>query len=56
MDDLPQGVGEKLLLRSLAYYLGLKEAAVLKKRALQFGSRIANGKENANDVSHRLLY
>lgn len=55
MDDLPQGIGEKLLLRSLAYHLGLKEAAVLKKRALQFGSRIANKKENAKDVSDRLL-
>lgn len=54
-DFLPQGVGEKLLLRSLAYHLGLKEAAYLKKRALQFGSRIANSKENAKDVSHRLL-
>lgn len=55
VDDLPQGIGEKLLLRSLAYYLGLKKASVLKKRALQFGSRIANKKENAKDVSDRLL-
>lgn len=53
-DDL-QGLGEKLLLRSLAYHLGLKNAATLKKRALQFGSRIANSKENAHDVSQRLL-
>ncbi|KAF2894958.1 hypothetical protein ILUMI_11191 [Ignelater luminosus] len=52
--DLPHGLGEKILLRSLAYYLGLKNAAYFKKRALQFGSRIANSKENANDVSPRL--
>ncbi|XP_050306344.1 asparagine synthetase domain-containing protein 1 [Anthonomus grandis grandis] len=55
-ENLPQGVGEKILLRSLAYHLGLKGAAVLKKRALQFGSRIANGKENAHEVSPRLAF
>lgn len=54
-NDLPQGFGEKLLLRTLAYKLGLKSACVYKKRALQFGSRIANKKENANDISERLL-
>lgn len=53
-DDL-QGLGEKLLLRSLACHLGLRNAATLKKRALQFGSRIANSKENAHDVSQRLI-
>lgn len=54
-NDLPQGFGEKLLLRTLAYKLGLKSACVYKKRALQFGSRIANKKENANEISERLL-
>lgn len=49
-----QGLGEKLLLRSLAYHIGLTEAAKFKKRALQFGSRISNRKENANDVCDRL--
>ncbi|KAK4883966.1 hypothetical protein RN001_000237 [Aquatica leii] len=53
-DCLPQGVGDKILLRSLGYYLGLKEAATYKKRALQFGSRIANSKEKAYEVSPRL--
>ncbi|GLV40605.1 uncharacterized protein CBL_04407 [Carabus blaptoides fortunei] len=49
-----QGFGDKLLLRSLAYHLGLTQAALLKKRALQFGSRIANSKENAHEKSPRL--
>ncbi|CAG9830107.1 unnamed protein product [Diabrotica balteata] len=53
-DKLRHGFGDKILLRSLAYHLGLKKAAFLKKRALQFGSRIANSKEVANEVSSRL--
>lgn len=52
---MPVGLGEKILLRCLAHGLGLKNAALLKKKALQFGSKIANSKENANDVSQRLL-
>lgn len=55
LSEIPQGIGEKILLRSLAYHLGLKESASLKKRALQFGSRIANPKENAHQVSQRLI-
>jgi asparagine synthetase B (glutamine-hydrolysing) len=53
-NELPQGIGEKFLLRTLANYLGLKNAARLRKRALQFGSRIANPKENAHETSLRL--
>lgn len=53
-NEVPVGFGEKILLRSLAYYLGLKKASSFKKRALQFGSRIANSKENGQDVSLRL--
>ncbi|KAJ3648824.1 hypothetical protein Zmor_020596 [Zophobas morio] len=52
--DLPSGIGEKLLLRCLAYDLGLKNAATFKKRALQFGSRIANSKEKGHETSDRL--
>ncbi|XP_058459210.1 asparagine synthetase domain-containing protein CG17486 isoform X2 [Malaya genurostris] len=45
------GIGDKLTLRVCGYSLGLKNAAFLKKRALQFGSRIADSRQNANDVS-----
>ncbi|XP_026687889.1 asparagine synthetase domain-containing protein 1-like, partial [Diaphorina citri] len=53
-DDLPPSVGDKLLLRLLAWKLGLKVAASLPKRALQFGSRIANSREKGNAVCDRL--
>ncbi|KAK3918746.1 Asparagine synthetase domain-containing protein 1 [Frankliniella fusca] len=52
--NFPCGVGDKLLLRLVAWHVGLKGAAILPKRAMQFGSRIANSKENAADVSDRL--
>lgn len=48
---LEQGVGDKLLLRLCAYRLGLITCATLKKRALQFGSKIADSKQNGKDVS-----
>ncbi|KAJ2872629.1 hypothetical protein FB639_004323 [Coemansia asiatica] len=38
---LPRGIGEKLLLRLLARRLGLTQASVLAKRAIQFGARTA---------------
>ncbi|KAJ2217013.1 hypothetical protein EV179_000780 [Coemansia sp. RSA 487] len=37
----PRGIGEKLLLRLLAYQLGLAKACMLAKRAIQFGARTA---------------
>ncbi|KAK7862938.1 hypothetical protein R5R35_004895 [Gryllus longicercus] len=53
--ELPPGFGDKLILRLAAWKLGLKNAAVIPKRAFQFGSRIANSKEKATDVSSRLM-
>lgn len=51
---LDQGVGDKLILRLSAYSIGLNRVASLRKRAMQFGSRIANNKQNAKDVSEAL--
>ncbi|XP_073835127.1 asparagine synthetase domain-containing protein CG17486 isoform X2 [Musca autumnalis] len=48
------GVGDKLFLRLFGYRLGLKGTSFLKKRAIQFGSKIANKKDSANDRSKYL--
>ncbi|CAB0041664.1 unnamed protein product [Trichogramma brassicae] len=53
-ENFPPGLGDKLLLRLLARKIGLNEASKLPKRAFQFGSRIADGKENAKDISKRI--
>ena len=52
---LGDGIGDKLFLRLFGYKLGLAGPAFLKKRAIQFGSRIANKKENAGDRSPYLV-
>ena len=38
----PLGKGDKVILRRLARMLGLTVASCLQKRAIQFGTRIAN--------------
>ncbi|XP_058808676.1 asparagine synthetase domain-containing protein 1 [Phymastichus coffea] len=53
-EKFPPGLGDKLILRLVARKIKLHEAAKLLKRAFQFGSRIADGKENAKDISKRL--
>lgn len=49
--NLEPGVGDKLLLRLCGFKLGLKNCCQFKKRALQFGSRIADRKQNAKQTS-----
>ncbi|CAG9098104.1 unnamed protein product [Plutella xylostella] len=53
--QLGPGVGDKLMLRLVAFHLGLIEVSTFPKRALQFGSRIANKKEKGSDVSMNFI-
>lgn len=48
---LSEGCGDKLFLRLVGFRLGLREVIGYKKRAAQFGSRIADKKQNAKDFS-----
>ena len=60
--SLPRGTGEKKLLREVSKLLNCHNAAVLPKRAIQFGSRIAKatgtsgGRGKATDVSKNLFH
>ncbi|KAL2484702.1 Asparagine synthase family protein [Abeliophyllum distichum] len=49
----PSGTGDKKILREVARLLGLNEAAILPKRAIQFGSRIARESNRQNFGSNR---
>lgn len=51
--DQPSGIGDKKILREVAQMLGLSGAAVLPKRAIQFGSRIARESNRRNFGSNR---
>ena len=54
--NMERGLGEKVLLRAVAYRLGLRKTSLHLKRAIQFGSRIAkleNRKEKASDKAVR---
>eukprot|EP00468_Gymnochlora_sp_CCMP2014_P006249 CAMPEP_0167745714 /NCGR_PEP_ID=MMETSP0110_2-20121227/3307_1 /TAXON_ID=629695 /ORGANISM="Gymnochlora sp., Strain CCMP2014" /LENGTH=368 /DNA_ID=CAMNT_0007630391 /DNA_START=756 /DNA_END=1862 /DNA_ORIENTATION=- len=42
--SLAPGEGDKLILRLIALHLNLRQASVLVKRAMQFGTRLANSK------------
>lgn len=41
VSKLTEGMGEKALLRSIAKDFGLTESSKFKKRAIQFGTRLA---------------
>jgi asparagine synthetase B (glutamine-hydrolysing) len=47
---LGEGVGEKKLLRTCARLIGLRDVSRLQKRAIQFGTRVANRKMCGSQV------
>ena len=47
--ELPQGEGDKMILRLVARKIGVASCSGLVKRAIQFGSRIAKVSEQTND-------
>uniref|UniRef100_A0A1E1XSL4 Putative asparagine synthase n=1 Tax=Amblyomma sculptum TaxID=1581419 RepID=A0A1E1XSL4_AMBSC len=56
--NLPRGIGDKMLLRTLAASLGLEDAACRPKRAMQFGSRVVHAEEDrakGGDICKKLM-
>ncbi|CAN0345120.1 unnamed protein product, partial [Ectocarpus sp. 8 AP-2014] len=51
--DEPVGIGDKKVLREVASHLGLESCRRLPKRAIQFGSRIAQHCARHTHGSHR---
>lgn len=41
LNQLTEGMGEKMLLRKVAKELGLEKSSTFKKKAIQFGTRLA---------------
>lgn len=48
--DLPRGVGEKLIVRMALRKLGFKECATSFKKAMQFGTGLADPKQKGQQV------
>lgn len=53
--SLRPGIGDKLLLRCSAFALNLRQCCFFRKRAVQFGSKVANRKQKADNVSSFLV-
>jgi hypothetical protein len=51
--DLPQGVGDKRILREAASSLGLGQCTALVKRAIQFGTGVAKNTNILYKTSNR---
>jgi hypothetical protein len=41
LNQLTEGMGEKMLLRKVAKQFGLEKSSTFKKKAIQFGTRLA---------------
>lgn len=56
--NLPRGIGDKMLLRTLAASMHLDEAACRPKRAMQFGTRVVHAEEDrakGGDICQKLM-
>ena len=41
IEQITEGMGEKMMLRKIAKEFGLEKSSTFKKRAIQFGTRLA---------------